>query len=100
MHYRNLPNPPTLFFFGDGVSGASLLYNHGIYLDLYSADISAARHADLLFVKSKPGGDNDLAAYCKREDIKHVLFGEFKDVLPTVQTIVEGKKTIPEIIAQ
>jgi len=81
LHYRNLPNPPTLFFFGDGVS-----------------DISAARHADLLFVKSKPGGDNDLAAYCRREDIKHVLFEDFKDVLPTIQSIAEGKKTIPEII--
>jgi 2-hydroxy-3-keto-5-methylthiopentenyl-1-phosphate phosphatase len=21
LHYRNLPSPPTLFFFGDGVSG-------------------------------------------------------------------------------
>lgn len=63
-------------------------------------DISAARHANLLFVKSKPGGDNDLAAYCKTEGIEHVLFEDFRDVLPAVQSIVDGKKTIPEIIAK
>ncbi|CAL1698945.1 unnamed protein product [Somion occarium] len=49
LPYRRLPNAPTVFFFGDGVS-----------------DMSAARHADLLFVKKKPGADNDLAAYCTR----------------------------------
>ncbi|KAF5356795.1 hypothetical protein D9756_006765 [Leucocoprinus leucothites] len=82
LHYRNLPQPPTLFFFGDGVS-----------------DISAAKHADLLFVKSKPGGDNDLASYCKREGIKHVLFEDFKDALVIVRDIVDGKKTIAEVIS-
>lgn len=63
-------------------------------------DISAARHANLLFVKSKPGGDNDLAAYCKTEGIQHVLFEDFRDVLPAVQSVADGKKTIPEIIAK
>ncbi|KAF9444921.1 hypothetical protein P691DRAFT_711132 [Macrolepiota fuliginosa MF-IS2] len=82
LPYRNLPNPPILFFFGDGVS-----------------DISAAKHADLLFVKSKPGGDNDLAAYCKREGIRHVLFEDFQEALPLVKSIVEGKKTIEQVVA-
>lgn len=76
------------------------LFSTWASLRTYPVDISAARHADLLFVKSKPGGDNDLAAYCKREGIKHVLFEDFKDVLPVVQSITEGKKTIPDIIAK
>jgi len=81
LPYRELPEPPTLFFFGDGVS-----------------DISAAKHADLLFVKAKPGGDNDLEAYCKREGIPHVLFEDFSQVLPVVQSVVVGEKTVAEIV--
>ncbi|CED85183.1 -diketo-5-methylthio-1-phosphopentane phosphatase [Phaffia rhodozyma] len=46
LPYANLPNPPTTFFMGDGVS-----------------DLSAASHADMLFVKDK-GAENDLRAYC------------------------------------
>ncbi|KAF7764060.1 hypothetical protein Agabi119p4_8597 [Agaricus bisporus var. burnettii] len=80
LPYRDLPNPPTLFFFGDGVS-----------------DISAAKYADLLFVKSKAGGDNDLAAYCKREGLTHLIFEDFGKALPVVQSIVEGKKTIRDV---
>jgi 2-hydroxy-3-keto-5-methylthiopentenyl-1-phosphate phosphatase len=58
LPYRDLPHRPTLFFFGDGVS-----------------DMSAARHADVLFVKNdKPVGENDLAAYCEKEGIGHILF--------------------------
>jgi 2-hydroxy-3-keto-5-methylthiopentenyl-1-phosphate phosphatase len=38
-------------------------------------DMSAAKHADVLFVKNdKPEGENDLAAYCVKEGIKHILF--------------------------
>ncbi|KAL0960262.1 hypothetical protein HGRIS_011892 [Hohenbuehelia grisea] len=81
LPYRDLPDPPVLFFFGDGVS-----------------DMSAARHADVLFVKEKPGGDNDLAAYCRREGIKHVLFDDFAAALPVVQAVVEGKKTTAEVL--
>lgn len=82
LPYRNLPNPPTLFFFGDGVS-----------------DISAAKHADLLFVKYKPGGENDLAAYCKREGIKHVLFENFAEALKVVQSVVAGEQTIDQVVS-
>jgi 2-hydroxy-3-keto-5-methylthiopentenyl-1-phosphate phosphatase len=60
-------------------------------------DISAAKHADLLFVKSKEGGDNDLAAYCKREGLTHKLFEDFGKALPVVQSIVEGKQTIKDV---
>jgi 2-hydroxy-3-keto-5-methylthiopentenyl-1-phosphate phosphatase len=51
-----------------------------------------------LFVKSKTGGDNDLAAYCKQEGIKHVLFEDFTDALKVVRDIVDGKKTIAEVV--
>lgn len=46
LPYRSLPHKPILFFFGDGVS-----------------DLSAAQHADVLFAKDKPDGENDFAAY-------------------------------------
>jgi len=79
LPYRNLATPPLLFFFGDGVS-----------------DMSAAKHADVLFVKEKSDGDNDLATYCKREDIPHVLFSDFSKALPVIRSIVQGEKTPKE----
>lgn len=57
LPYRDLASKPTLFFCGDGVS-----------------DMSAAAHADLLFVKEMENGDSDLATYCKEMDIPHVSF--------------------------
>jgi len=98
-----LPHPPTLFFFGDGVSGECLIKfgRIGFSIDPFTGllDISAAKHADLLFVKSKPGGDNDLAAYCKREGIRHVSFKNFEDALLVVRDIVDGKKTIADVVS-
>ncbi|KAI0289241.1 HAD-like domain-containing protein [Multifurca ochricompacta] len=79
LPYKNLAEPPLLFFFGDGVS-----------------DMSAAKYADVLFVKDKLDGENDLAAYCTREKIPHVLFEEFSQALPAVRSIVEGTKTPKE----
>ncbi|KAI6028220.1 HAD-like domain-containing protein [Pisolithus marmoratus] len=83
LPYRALPKPPTLFFFGDGVS-----------------DMSAARHADVLFVKQKNDGENDLAAYCRREGIPHILFPDFGAALNTVKAIVEGSKTADMALAE
>jgi len=79
LPYRDLPNPPTLFFFGDGVS-----------------DMSAAKHADILFTKVKSDSDNDLHSYCEREGIKHVCFQNFSDALTLVQDVVEGRKSVAE----
>lgn len=81
LPYRGLPNPPTLFFFGDGVS-----------------DISAAKYADVLFVKTKADGENDLAAYCQREGIRHVLFSDFGDALPVVGSVVSGEKSVEDVV--
>ncbi|RPD60381.1 hypothetical protein L226DRAFT_217390 [Lentinus tigrinus ALCF2SS1-7] len=83
LHYRELEHPPTIFFFGDGVS-----------------DMSAARHADVLYVKQKQGGDNDLAAFCTREGIPHILFEDFSHALRSVSAIVEGKTTTQEALAK
>ncbi|KAL6302744.1 HAD-like domain-containing protein [Sparassis latifolia] len=82
LPYRRLPNPPLIFFFGDGVS-----------------DLSAARHADVLFVKDKGDGENDLAAYCTREKIPHIVFKDFGRALEVMRSVVEGKKTAQEVLA-
>jgi 2-hydroxy-3-keto-5-methylthiopentenyl-1-phosphate phosphatase len=60
--------------------------------------MSAAKHAHVLFVKQKPDNENDLAAYCVREGIRHVLFDNFSKALPVVQSIVNGKKTVDEVL--
>ncbi|KAJ7268218.1 HAD-like domain-containing protein [Mycena haematopus] len=82
LPYKDLESPPLLFFFGDGVS-----------------DMSAARHADVLFVKQKDDGENDLAAYCNREGIKHIIFHHFSEALKVVQSVVSGEKTPEEVLA-
>ena len=61
--------------------------------------MSAARHADVLYVKQKEGGDNDLAAYCKRENIPHIIFPDFSHALRSVSAIVEGKTTAKDALA-
>ena len=66
-----------------------------------STDMSAARHADVLFVKNdKPKGENDLAAYAKKEGIKHILFKEFSDALPIVQSVVKGVVTVDQVLEE
>jgi hypothetical protein len=37
-------------------------------------DLSAAKHADVLFAKVMANGDSDLLEYCKRENIPNVPF--------------------------
>lgn len=59
--------------------------------------MSAARHADVLFVKTKDD-ENDLAAYCRREGIRHIIFGDFGEALPVVRSVVEGKKSVDEVL--
>ena len=60
--------------------------------------MSAARHADVLFVKLKADNENDLREYCKRENIPHVLFSDFSHALGAVKSIVSGEKTKEEIL--
>lgn len=64
----------TIFVFcGDGVS-----------------DISAARHADVLFVRK----DRDLEFYCKREDIPYIPFETFAEIERVVTKLVDGKSKL------
>lgn len=72
-------------------------YLTNIFIDC--VDMSAARHADVLFVKKKPGADNDLAAYCTREGIPHVFFEDFDRALKVVKRAVEGELTTKEALA-
>ncbi|GAA6002403.1 hypothetical protein JCM10207_001102 [Rhodosporidiobolus poonsookiae] len=80
--YRDLPHRPTLFFCGDGVS-----------------DLSAAKAADLLFVKVIPGHSNDLRVHCDREEIPYVPFEDFNKVREVIETVVKGKSTVEEQLA-
>lgn len=79
-------------------------YSHGLTVTLqqsatfYLLDMSAARHANVLFVKQKEDGDNDLAAFCKREGIPHILFEDFGKALNAVKSVVEGEKSVQEIL--
>ncbi|BGP15996.1 hypothetical protein JCM10213_005454 [Rhodosporidiobolus nylandii] len=81
--YRTLPHRPILFFCGDGVS-----------------DLSAARAADLLFVKVVPGHTNDLSVHCLRENIPFVPFQEFGQVKEVIRSIVEGGKTVEQVLGE
>lgn len=101
LPYRELPNPPTLFFFGDGVSGEFTVITSPFgmgHLRVNISDISAAKHADILFVKQKDDGENDLATYCTRLGIRHILFTDFSKALPVVQSIVGGERSVEEAL--
>ena len=53
----------------------------------------------MLFVRVKDDGENDLAAFCVRENIPHVLFSDFARALVAVRSIVSGEKTAAEWFA-
>ncbi|KAH7887196.1 HAD-like domain-containing protein [Phlebopus sp. FC_14] len=72
---------PTLIFFGDGVS-----------------DMSAAQHADVLFVKIKSDGEHDLQDYCQNEGISHILFDNFSAAQKVVASMVEQGKSPEEVL--
>lgn len=61
-------------------------------------DISAAKHADILFVKQKGDGENDLAAYCTKLGIRHILFADFFEALPIVESVVKGGRSADEVL--
>lgn len=77
-----MPHRPIVFFSGDGVS-----------------DLSAARAADLLFVKVVPGAHNDLARHCKKESIPHIVFDSFDLVQKTVEDVVVNGRALADLVA-
>ncbi|KAI9494182.1 HAD-like domain-containing protein [Zychaea mexicana] len=71
---REAASPDTIFVFcGDGVS-----------------DISAAKHADVLFARK----DRDLETYCNMHKIPFIAFDTFAEVHAVVKKLADGKAKI------
>ncbi|KIH86557.1 hypothetical protein SPBR_08648 [Sporothrix brasiliensis 5110] len=70
---------PVIFYAGDGVS-----------------DLSAARETDLMFAKA----GKDLVEYCKRENVPYTEFTDFSDIAKDVESIVEGRATVADVLAR
>ncbi|KAF3915136.1 hypothetical protein ABW20_dc0102585 [Dactylellina cionopaga] len=68
---------PKFFYCGDGVS-----------------DLSAARETDLLFAKK----GKDLITYCVKEEVPFTVFEDFNQIHGYVKEVVEGQKTIEQIM--
>ena len=60
--------------------------------------MSAAKHADLLFVKLKDNGENDLQKYCINQNIKHVTFEDFSKAKTVVESVVKAGKSIEQVL--
>jgi 2-hydroxy-3-keto-5-methylthiopentenyl-1-phosphate phosphatase len=60
--------------------------------------MSAAKHADVLFVKMGENDESDLASYCDGLGIKNIKFSDFSQALPIVQAVVKGSKTVQEAL--
>jgi 2-hydroxy-3-keto-5-methylthiopentenyl-1-phosphate phosphatase len=63
-------------------------------------DLSAAAHADVLFAKTKPDGESDLAQYCDERGIGYVPFRDFDEALPIVQAVVRGELSAEEALGR
>lgn len=60
--------------------------------------MSAAEHADVLFIRLKENGESDLATYCDQQGIKHIKFEDFSQALPIVKAVVSGVITVTEAL--
>lgn len=65
---------------------------------LPSSDMSAARHADVLFVKDRK--DNDLATYCRAQNIYHNMFKDWTEIKATVEKLLKGEIKVEDISEQ
>jgi len=61
--------------------------------------LSAATHADILFAKTKPDGERDLAQYCDEKGIKYVPFKDFDEALLVVQAVVRGELSVEKAVS-
>ncbi|KHN99003.1 phosphoserine phosphatase [Metarhizium album ARSEF 1941] len=73
--YSSLPDRPTMFYAGDGVS-----------------DLSAAKETDLLFAKA----GKDLVTWCENEKVPFVTFKDWTSITQTVKDIAAGKTTVQD----
>lgn len=60
--------------------------------------MSAAQHADVLFIKMKGYEESDLATYCDKLGIKYIKFHDFSQVLPIVEKVVNGSMSVAEAL--
>ncbi|KAF9231879.1 HAD-like domain-containing protein [Melanogaster broomeanus] len=75
---------PTVFFFGDGVS-----------------DLSAAQHADVLFVKVTGDDEKDnLKKHCDKAGIPYIPFLNFHTAKEIVDKIVRGEKSKDDFLVK
>ena len=56
------------------------------------SDMSVAKHTDVLFVKQGDGGGNDLVTYRTKLGIRHIVFTDFPNALPTADQVVEFQR--------
>ena len=101
---------PTVFFFGDGVSGT--LYppfcRHpsprpplSPPLFFFLLDLSAAQHADVLFVKvTGIDAKDNLKKHCDKAGIPYIPFLDFHIAKAIVGQIVRGEKTKDEFLVK
>ncbi|KAH7016856.1 HAD-like domain-containing protein [Ilyonectria destructans] len=73
--YSSLPNRPTMFYAGDGVS-----------------DLSAAKETDLLFAKA----DKDLVTWCENEKVPFVTFRDWSSILQACKDIDAGSLSVTD----
>ncbi|WXC63890.1 hypothetical protein SNK03_009691 [Fusarium graminearum] len=73
--YSSLPDRPTMFYAGDGVS-----------------DLSAAKETDLLFAKA----DKDLVTWCENENVPFVTFRDWSSITQTVKDIAAGTVSVKD----
>ncbi|KAF7543689.1 hypothetical protein G7Z17_g10543 [Cylindrodendrum hubeiense] len=73
--YSFLPNRPTMFYAGDGVS-----------------DLSAAKETDLLFAKA----EKDLVTWCENEKVPFVTFRDWSTILQTCKDIAAGTLSVTD----
>lgn len=93
--------------FTDTVHPICYWYRHSFFPLLYcyrytfpETDMSAAEHADLLFVKRMANGDSDLARYVKAQGISHVTFRDFTNVLDKVKAVVLGETSVENVLEE
>ncbi|KAG9309995.1 HAD-like domain-containing protein [Chiua virens] len=101
---------PIVFFFGDGVSGmSSFLTSPTAYCSFSSRsffllnlqDLSAAQHADVLFVKVTGIDEKDnLKTYCNKAGIPYIPFFDFHVAKKIVGQIVRGEKTKDDFLVK
>lgn len=98
-----------MFFFGDGVSGTfptlpsvPIFHSRPLTPLLASlADLSAAQHADVLFVKVTGIDEKDnLKKHCDKAGIPYIPFLDFHIANAIVGQIVRGEKTKDDFLVK